>query len=167
MKLFLLDLSKDQLIKQLSSSSLYAECPKCREEFKLRDALLFDGLGPFPQQALEVQAQLQVEIGKRAKQLEKSSTLADAGAEQRAYSIGLGKILEKVIVAHRDFNVPICDCRALFEPIDLVAFNGLGKGAVESIDFIEIKTGKARLSDHEKVVKQAVEGGKVSLKVIR
>ena len=146
---------------------MYAECPKCRGEFKLGEALLFDGLGPFPQEALEIQAQLQAEIEKKAKQLDKKSAMADAGAEQRAYSVGLGKILEKVVVAHRDFKVPICDCRPLFEPIDLVAFNGLGKGKVESIDFIEIKTGKAKLSDHEKVVKQAVEDGKVSLKVIK
>ena len=167
MKLFLLDLSKDQLIKQLSSSGLYAECPKCREEFKLRDALLFDGLGPFPQQALEVQAQLQVEIGKRAKQLEKRSTLADAGAEQRAIASGLGKILEKVVPAHRDFKIPLYDCRPLYEPIDLIAFNGLGKGEVSSLDFIEIKTGKARLNEHEKAVKEAVEAGKVDYKVMR
>jgi predicted Holliday junction resolvase-like endonuclease len=166
MKLFLLDLSKDQLIKQLSSSSLYAECPKCREEFKLRDALLFDGLGPFPQQALEVQAQLQVEIGKRAKKLEKRSTLADAGAEQRAIASGFGKILEKVVPAHRDFKIPLYDCRPLYEPIDLIAFNGLGKGEVSSLDFIEIKTGKARLSDHEKAVKEAVEAGMVDYKVM-
>jgi len=167
MKLFLLDLSKDQLIKQLSRSTLYAECPKCREEFKLRDALLFDGLGPFPQQALEVQAQLQVEIDKRAKKLEKRSTLADAGAEQRAIASGLGKILEKVIPAHRDFKVPLYDCRPLYEPIDLIAFNGLGKGEVSSLDFIEIKTGKARLNEHEKAVKEAVEAGKVDYKVMR
>jgi len=167
MKLFLLDLSKDQLIKQLSSSGLYAECPKCREEFKLRDALLFDGLGPFPQQALEVQAQLQVEIGKRAKQLEKRSTLADAGAEQRAIASGLGKILEKVVPAHKDFKIPLYDCRPLYEPIDLIAFNGLGKGEVSSLDFIEIKTGKARLNEHEKAVKEAVEAGKVDYKVMR
>ncbi|MCJ7645491.1 hypothetical protein MUO65_01085 [bacterium] len=167
MKLFLLDLSKDQLIKQLSSSGLYAECPKCREEFKLGDALLFDGLGPFPQQALEVQSQLQVEIGKRAKQLEKRSTLADAGAEQRAIASGLGKILEKVVPAHKDFKIPLYDCRPLYEPIDLIAFNGLGKGEVSSLDFIEIKTGKARLNEHEKAVKEAVEAGKVDYKVMR
>jgi hypothetical protein len=99
MKLLSSDLSKDQLIKQLSNSTLFAECPKCRGEFKLGDALLFDGLGAFPQQALEVQAQLQVEIEKRAKQLDKKSVMADAGAEQRAIASGLGKILEKVVPA--------------------------------------------------------------------
>lgn len=160
-------MSKEQLIKQLSGSSLYAECPRCRGEFKLGDALLFDGLGPFPQQALDVQAQLQAEIEKKAKQLDKKSAMADAGAEQRAIASGLGKILEKVVPAHKDFKIPLYDCRPLYEPIDLIAFNGLGKGAVTSLDFIEIKTGKARLNEHEKAVKEAVESNKVDYKVIK
>jgi predicted Holliday junction resolvase-like endonuclease len=160
-------ISKDHLIKQFTSSSLYAECPRCHGEFMLRDTTLFDGLGPFPQQALEVQAQLQAEIEKRAKQLEKKSAMADAGAEQRAIASGLGKILEKVVPAHRDFKIPLYDCRPLYEPIDLIAFNGLGRGEVTSFDFIEIKTGKVRLNDHEKAVKEAVEANKVGYKVIK
>jgi predicted Holliday junction resolvase-like endonuclease len=159
-------LSKDWLIRQLQGSSLYAECPKCRGKFRLGDALLFDGLGPFPQQALDVQAQLQVEIERRAKQLEKRSLMADAGAEQRAVAVGLGKILEKVVPAHRDFKIPLCDCRPLYEPIDLLVFNGLGEGEVKSIDFVEIKTGKARLSGHERTVKEAVEADKVRYRVM-
>jgi predicted Holliday junction resolvase-like endonuclease len=160
-------LSKEQLIQKLKAASLYAECPKCHGEFKLGDALLFDGLGPFPHEALEVQAQLQAEIEKRAKQLDKRSAMADAGAEQRAIASGLGKILETVIPAHRDFKIPLYDCRPLYEPIDLIAFNGLGKGEVSSLDFIEIKTGKARLNEHEKAVKEAVESNKVDYKVIK
>jgi predicted Holliday junction resolvase-like endonuclease len=167
MKLLSDNLSKDQLIKQLQGSTLYAECPRCRGEFKLGDAQLFDGLGPFPQQALDAQAQLQAEIDKRAKQLDKRSTMADAGAEQRAIASGLGKILEKVVPAHKDFKIPFSDCRPLYEPIDLIAFNGLGKGEVSSLDFIEIKTGKARLNEHEKAVKEAVEAGKVEYRVIK
>ena len=161
-------MSKNQLIKQLSGSTLYAECPKCREEFKLRDAILFDGLGPFPQQAMETQAALQVELDKRGQQLEKKSVQADAGAERGAVSSGWGKIFEKVVIAHKDFKIPIRDCRPLYEPIDLIAFNGMENGEVTSLDFIEIKSGKTlRLNDHEKAVKEAVEEGNVDFKVMK
>jgi len=39
-------MNADDLIKQLKSSNLYAEC-LCGEEFKLSSAILFDGLGSF------------------------------------------------------------------------------------------------------------------------
>jgi predicted Holliday junction resolvase-like endonuclease len=155
------------LIKQLRGSPLFAECPRCRGEFKLKDAVLFDALGQFPQEALEIQSRLQAELDAKAKQLQKRFNMADAGAEQRAIASGLGKILEKVVPAHRDFKIPFSDCRPLYEPIDLIAFNGLGNGEVSSLDFIEIKTGKARLNEHEKAVKEAVEEGKVEYKVIK
>jgi hypothetical protein len=43
-----------QLIKKLKTSNLYAECP-CGEEFKLSEAILFDGAKPFPEEALQTQ----------------------------------------------------------------------------------------------------------------
>ena len=42
------------LIEELKVSSLYAECP-CGDEFKLSDAVLFDGTKDFPKEALEAQ----------------------------------------------------------------------------------------------------------------
>ena len=39
-----------ELIQQLKQSSLYAEC-LCGGEFKLSDAILFDGTKPFPPKA--------------------------------------------------------------------------------------------------------------------
>jgi predicted Holliday junction resolvase-like endonuclease len=160
-------MDKEDLIKQLQRSTLYAECPKCGQEFRLRDSTLFDGLGPFPQQALEIQAKLQAELDARVKKLERNYKLADTATEQGALSSGLGKIMEKVIVAHREFGIPSRDCRPLYEPIDFIAFNGLDEGEVQSIDFIEVKSGKTlRLNEHEKMVKKAVEDSKVDLKVM-
>ena len=50
-------LETDQLIRKLKASNLYAEC-SCEEEFKLSDALLFDGAKPLPEEVLEIQSQL-------------------------------------------------------------------------------------------------------------
>jgi len=161
-------MSKAQLIKQLSNSTLQAACPKCGGEFQLNTAFLFDGLAPFPQQALDAQAALQSELDKHRKELEKKNVQADEGAERGALASGWGKIFEKVIVAHKDFNAPIRDCRPLYEPIDLIAFHGMEAGEVTSLDFIEIKSGKTlRLNEHEKAVKKAVEDGKVGYKVMK
>jgi predicted Holliday junction resolvase-like endonuclease len=160
-------MSKEQLIMQLRESQLFAECPRCRGEFRLGDALLFDGLGEFPEEAMVIQQRLQEELKGREKDLGKREVMADAGAEQRALSVGFGKILEKIAPAHRDFMVPLGDCRPLFEPIDLIAFNGLGEGSVNSITFYEIKTGKARMNTHERMVKQTVEDHRVKYRVMR
>jgi len=42
-----------ELIKKLKQSNLWAECP-CGEEFKLSDAILFDGTKPFPSEILKI-----------------------------------------------------------------------------------------------------------------
>ena len=80
--------------------------------------------------------------------------------------VGIGKILEKVIPAYRDFKVPISDCRPLFEPIDLIVFNGVSKSKVDSVTFMEIKTGKAQLAKHERMVRDAITDKKVAFKEI-
>ncbi len=67
----------------------------------------------------------------------------------------------------QNFGIPLCDCRPLFEPVDIIAFNGLGSGKIESITFCEIKTGKARLNPRERMVKEAVEDGRVDYRVMK
>lgn len=57
------------------------------------------------------------------------------------------------------------DCRALFEPIDYVAFAGLSRtGRVERLGFLDVKTGGAGLNRHQKAVKEAVEKGAVEFR---
>lgn len=68
--------------------------------------------------------------------------------------------------AYQNFGMPISDCRPLFEPIDMIIFNGLSAMSVQSITFMEIKTGKSRLDEHQKLVKEAVSDGKVSVQVV-
>jgi len=139
---FIIFMSKDDFIAGLKKSSLVAECPRCHEEFKLSQAILFDGLGPYPIKTQQIRDRLQVELDERAVELGKRKVRADVGAERQAIATGLGKIFEKVIPAHKDFKVTLGDCRPLFEPIDLIAFNGLSRGAINFMTFYEIKTGE-------------------------
>ncbi len=159
-------MSREEVIKSLSFSKLFAQCHKCGGGFKLSDALIFDGLISFPEQALKLQGEKEDEYIERSDALEKSTLQADEGAEKRAYSVGFGKIMEKIIPANKDFGIPLSECRPLFEPIDMIAFNGLEKENIESITFYEIKTGKSRLNKHERMIRDAVNDKRVSLREI-
>ncbi len=153
------------LIKELRSSGLIATCP-CGEEFKLSEALLFDGLGKFPELAEEARKALLDAYTERLELLKKRKISASAGAEQKAIEVGIGKIVEKIVPTYSSFGIPTSDCRPLFEPIDLIAFNGLTAGKLSGITFMEIKTGGSRLNNHQKMVKEAVAEKKVCFKEV-
>jgi predicted Holliday junction resolvase-like endonuclease len=57
------------------------------------------------------------------------------------------------------------DSKFLGDPVDLLVFNGLSNGRVDSLSFVEVKTGKARLNAHQKSIKAAIEDQKVGFKV--
>jgi len=59
------------------------------------------------------------------------------------------------------------DCRFLADPIDLLVFDGICSNKVKAINFIEIKSGGARLNANQKAVKEAVEDKRVSYKEIK
>ena len=155
-----------KLINQLKVSKLYAECKECGEEFPLSKAVLFDGLGEFPEPAELKRKQMLEELQAKLDELKKRKVSAGPGAEKKAIEVGIGKIIEKVVPAYQNFGMPISDCRPLFEPIDMIIFNGLSAMSVQSITFMEIKTGKSRLDEHQKLVKEAVSDGKVSVQVV-
>jgi len=156
----------DQLIAQLKSSRLIAECSDCGQSFPLSKAVMFDGLGDFPEAAQLTREAMLSTLQQRLDELKGREHSAGPGAEKKAIEVGIGKIIEKVVPAYKGFGFPICDCRPLFEPIDMIIFNGLSKASVESITFMEIKTGASRLKDHQKLVKDAVCDGKVGFKVV-
>jgi len=157
-------LNTQQIIDDLQNSDLYAECP-CGAEFKLSELILFDGTKPFPPEVLELQEQYDEELLKRAAKLEKNKKLATEKATITTKSVNIGRIVEKILPMLEDFKLSIPDCRFLGDPIDLLTFNGLSENKVESISFIEVKSGKARLNKHQKMVKEAVEDHRVKYKV--
>ena len=157
-------MSKKDVIDALSASALYAQCNKCGGEFKLADSLIFDGLEQFPENALMVKENMEQQFKQQMDDFDKKSKMVDEGAEQRALYVGFGKIMEKIIPAHKDFNVPLSDCRPLFEPIDMISFNGLYQNKIESLTFYEIKTGKSRLNKHERMIRDTVNDKRVFLR---
>ena len=157
-------LNTQEIINSLKESDLYAECP-CGAEHRLSDLILFDGTKPFPPEVEEAQRRYEDELITRAAQLEKSQKLATDKATITTRSVNVGKNLEKVLPIMEDFRWKLPDCRFLGDPIDLLTFNGLSENKVDSISFIEVKTGGARLNQHQKQVKDAVEDQRVKYKV--
>jgi len=157
-------LDTQDLIKSLQSSDLYAECP-CGAEFKLSNLILFDGTKPFPPEVEEAQRRYEQELLDRATQLDKNKKLTTEKATITTRSVNIGKNLEKVLPIMEDFKWKLPDCRFLGDPIDLLTFNGLSDNKIESISFIEVKTGAARLNQHQKLVKDAVEDQRVRYRV--
>lgn len=151
----------EEIIQLLKKSDIYAEHPACGGEFKISDALLFDGTKPFPFKAIEVKKNLEEALQKRQEELKKSMKRATTGAQITSKSVNVGKLLEKVFPTMSDFKWELSDCRFLGEPIDLIIFHGLTAGKVESIRFLEVKSGKAKLNEHQKSIKEAIENNKI------
>ncbi len=157
-------MSTQKIIDRLKKSNLYAECP-CGAEHKLSDLLLFDGTKPFPPEVEEVQAKYEEKLLKRNAKLEKNRKLTTEKATITTRAVNIGKNLEKILPIMEDFKWQLPDCRFLGDPIDLLTFNGLSENNIDSISFIEVKSGKARLNKSQKLVKEAVEDNRVKYRV--
>jgi predicted Holliday junction resolvase-like endonuclease len=158
--------SKFCLFLRLKGSKLAAKCPKCDGDFKLADSLLFDGTKTFPYEAEEIKQNLLEAYSLREKELKKRKVSVDSGAEQKAIDVGFGKIIEKFIPAYKELNLQFAECRPLFDPIDLIVFDGLLNRKVEFVHFTEIKSGNSTLNKHQKLIRNAVLDKRVDLEVL-
>jgi len=127
---------------------------------------LFDGTKPFPQKALEVQQALREELEERGKQLQKRKKLITQKSLITTRAVNIGKNLEKILPTMKEFKWMVPDCKFLGDPIDLIIFNGLSINRVSSISFVEVKSGTATLKERQKSIRNAIEDGKVSYKVV-
>ena len=151
----------EEIIQALKSSNLWAESP-CGHEFQLSKAILFDGTKPFPKEAIESQNVLKDALKDREADLVKQKKLATSKAQKTAKAVNIGKSLEKIVPTLKNFRWQLPDCRFLGDPFDLITFNGFSKNNINSISFIEVKSGGAKLNAHQKSVKDAIEDKKVS-----
>lgn len=63
------------------------------------------------------------------------------------------------------YNPP--DARFMGAPIDMIIFDGLHKGKLEKIVFLEIKTGKSQLTSRERQIRKAVTERRVEFHLLR
>lgn len=154
------------LIKNLQNSNLFAGCPYCGDEFQLSEAILFDGTRNFPDPAEKIRREWQKGLEEKLALLQKRQIMADEGAEKKAIEVGIGKIIEKVLPAYKNFNMPLADCRFLSEPIDMIVFEGASENKINHITFMDIKTGNATLNKHQRQIRDAVKDHQVKCEVI-
>lgn len=86
----------------------------------------------------------------------------------RSRSVVSGKVQEHLAPMFPDFGFNPRDARFLGSPVDFVVFDGLDEGGpVRRVVFVEVKTGKASLTPRERVIREAVESGRVGWQVVR
>jgi len=78
--------------------------------------------------------------------------LSELKSQQQSKSVRLGQLNEQVVGLIPDFPFDPKEMRFLGSPIDYVAFD-FDK---EMIYFIEVKTGKSRLNERQKIIKSIV-----------
>lgn len=83
-----------------------------------------------------------------------------------------GKLSEELFPLMKDCPYLPADMRFFGNPIDYVVFDGLSDAKDDGSDFrdiifIDVKTGNARLSAHQKKIKAAVQAGRVRWETIR
>jgi predicted Holliday junction resolvase-like endonuclease len=75
-----------------------------------------------------------------------------------------GKTLEKLVPFLEKFGHDPHDVRWIGDPVDLVVFDGYsesGRKKIDSITFVEVKSGESNLSPGQKGIRGAVERKKV------
>jgi predicted Holliday junction resolvase-like endonuclease len=149
-------------LQKSSAISASWACPVCNEDFRLADAALFALSGEPPDAALAAIAAMRERIKERKSNLAKARERMTARAEKTAHAVNLGKIIEKIVPSFSSFSYSSGDCRALFEPVDYLIFSGLAsRGLVDSLLFVDVKSGKARLTNMQRDIKDRVEAGAV------
>lgn len=105
-----------------------------------------------------------MELDERQEELKDKINNATKKAQVTTKAVNIGKNLEKILPTMADFKWVVPDSRFLGDPIDLLTFNGLSQNNVESLSFIEVKSGSARLSNRQKSIRDAIQDHKVSYK---
>lgn len=139
-------------------------CPSCTENFRLSDATLFALDQKPPQEALQAIGLIREEIKEQRAELAMRKERMTIRAQRTAQAVNIGKIVEKILPSFPSFSYSTGDCRALFEPIDYLIFSGLSARAkIDALLFVDVKSGRARLNEAQKKIKERVEAGAVKL----
>ena len=151
----------ERLIRSMKSPELVAECPSCSCSFSMSDAVLFDGTKPFPPEAEGRRDEREQDLIDSHDDLKKKKLRATKAAAKTAEAVNIGQMIEHIVPVLEGFSYETADCRALFDPIDVIIFKGLMQSKVDHITFLEIKTGRGRPNPHQKMVFDAIDRERV------
>jgi len=147
------------------AKGLYVRCPSCTEAFPVRKGRLFDATKALPEFAqIHLDRQRAAIAAEHARLREQRAKLQQRSFTSAATS-GVGQTLEMMAASLPGLPTAPQDCRTLLKPLDYIAFVGASEGKVEAIRFMEVKTGRQRLSPMQRAIKATVEDGAVSMRV--
>lgn len=166
----------NKLIQQLVAiNGLEVESPHCSGQFPIEHGKLFsmyDSYPPAVQRILRLRAA--TANGTKAAQKERRKQLAaDKKAKPTRITVcaqasNFGQIAEQILPAFRTFPYAQSECRIMFKPIDYIIFANLaGRGKVQAIKFVDVKTGNGRLDDRQKQIRDRIHEGKIKHKVLK
>lgn len=78
-----------------------------------------------------------------------------------------GQFSEQLAPYLPDFEYLPTECRFVGKPIDFLVFKGMDNKEIEEVVFVEVKSGKSKLSQSEKKLKKAIDKKKVSWREYR
>jgi predicted Holliday junction resolvase-like endonuclease len=102
-----------------------------------------------------------------SEQLRQQEKELRADAIRKSTAVVKGKVAEQLVPFQADFGFNPRDARFLGSPIDLLVFAGLTEGELDKVVFIEVKTGKSRLSRRERQLRDVIDAGEVYYEVLR
>jgi len=152
-----------ELINSIKSDRrLWAVAP-CSHQYRLADSELFYGeeLTPRAKEFVDMMTRGLADLRQREKELKFALT---EGRTKKSAEVKLGKTVEKICSVLPGFPYEPSDCRALFDPIDYVAFKGLSRGTISRVDFVDIKTGASRLNQRQREIRDAISDGAVRIR---
>ncbi len=72
-----------------------------------------------------------------------------------------GQFSEQLAPFLPNFKYLPTECRFIGKPIDLLVFKGMDEKNIQEVVFVEVKSGKAKLSEHEKNLKETINKKRV------
>jgi len=79
----------------------------------------------------------------------------------RSRAVLSGQFSEQLAPFLPDFNFNPTECKFLGKPIDFIVFKGADDKEIKEVIFVEVKSGKSKLSNVEKSLKEVIENKKV------
>ena len=60
-----------------------------------------------------------------------------------------------------DFPFVPTECRFVGKPVDFIVFKGMDEKKIDEVVFVEVKSGNAKLTEHEKNLKETIDKKRV------
>ena len=92
---------------------------------------------------------------------------ARRSAIQQSRAVSRGQMYEQLVPHLPDFGFNPKDARFLGQPVDFIVFDGLDEGDLRRIVFVEVKTGEAKLTTRERLIRDAVREGRIAWREVR